>query len=485
MSHEHGIFLDHASTTPAHPDVVGLMLPFFGNHFGIPSLLTSGGIKARNALEEARQRVAALLGAKPGEIIFTSGATEANNLAVLGAVSAGRNRGRHLVVSAAEHASVLNIFRHLETRGFEVSRVEVDNSGRVDPERVRQSLRDDTILVSVQHANQETGAIQPVEEIGAMARERGILFHCDAVQSAGRVRLDMDTLQADLATISSHKLYGPKGAGALYIRSGTEIDPVIFGSGQERGLRPGTQNVACIAGFGLACSIALQHLESNSVLVTSLRESLEQQVTTRITGVRVNGSGVERLPHISSLSFEGVRADALAAYLDALDIVVSPRSTSGGPSPALAALGLDPEHAAGTVRVSFGWENKEREVRRTVEALERAAARARSFTRASRDRDVTVFTFPDREDAVHALERLDETDIDFSPVAKPAELMYAPCSAIALACLSSDQAEVGAILGEAGIALAGMHKPRPLERPLSRKARDFWDKVEQIRKKER
>lgn len=485
MSHAHDLFLDHASTTPAHPDVVGLMLPYFGNHFGIPSPFTNLGIKARDALEEARLRVAALLGAKPDEIVFTSGATEANNLAVLGAASAGRGRGRHLVVSAVEHSSVLNVFRHLETQGFEVSRIDVDDSGRIDPARVREALRDDTILVSVQHANHETGVIQPVEEIGAMAREKGVLFHCDAVQSAGRVHLDMNALQADLASLSSHKIYGPKGVGALYIRTGTGIDPAMFGSGQERGLRPGTQNVACIAGFGLACSIALRDMESNSVLVTSLRESLEQQVTTHITGVRVNGSGAARLPHISSISFKGTRADALAAHLDALGIVVSPRSRSGELSPALTALDLDPEYAPGTVRVSLGWENKERQVRRTVEVLEKAVARVRAFARASRDHDVTVFTFPDRKDAADAIKRLEESDTAISLVPRPTELMHGSCSATALACLSSDQAEVGAILGEAGIALAGMHKNRPPEHPMHRKARDFWDKVEQIRKRGR
>ncbi len=486
MSHAKELFLDHAATTPVHPDAVGLMLPFFGNHFGIPSSPSGLGLRSKRAVDEARSRVAALINASPAEVVFTSGGTEANNLAVLGAAFAGRTKGNHIVTTAVEHASVLNACRHLETRGFRVSVLPVDDQGRVDPEQVRQALCDDTILISVTHASNETGTIQPVEEIGAMARERGIVFHCDAVQCAGKVPLDVRALPVDLMSVSSHKLYGPKGAGALFVADPDAIEPVIFGSGQEQGIRPGTLNVPCVAGFGLACSIAQRDLENNGVLTASLRESLEQQVVNRIAGVKVNGAGAPRLPHIASLSFRGMPADDLAAHLDAVNIVVSSRCSPGIEGhempPALAALGLEREYASGTIRLSLGWENKEKQVRRAVESLAEAVESLRGFSAASRGRDVTVFTFPDRESAAAARESLGGSGLAFSLAARPPDLAHGPCSSIALACLSKDQTKVGALLGESGVTIAGMHKTRDEDRPMKKKEREFWDKVDRIKK---
>ena len=486
MSHARELFLDHAATTPVHPDVVGLMLPFFGNHFGVPSSPSGLGRRSKRAVDEARLRVAALINASPAEIVFTSGGTEANNLAVLGAACAGRKKGNHIVTTAVEHASVLNVCRHLESRGFRISVMPVDDQGRVDPEQVRQVLCDDTILISVVHASNETGTLQPVEEIGAMARERGIVFHCDAVQSAGKVPLDVRALHVDLLSISSHKLYGPKGAGALFVADRDAIEPVLFGSGQEQGIRPGTLNVPCIAGFGLACSIAQRDLENNSVLMTSLRESLEQQAVNRISGVKINGAGAPRLPHISSLSFKGVSADDLAACLDAEDIIVSSRYSPGiegrEMSPALAALGLEKEYASGTIRLSLGWENKEEQIRRTIKSLAGAIESLRGFAAASRGKDVTMVTFPDRESAAGAREILSGKGIAFSLAARPRDLAHGSCSSIALACLSKDQTKVGALLGENGITISGMHKAHDEDRPMKKKEREFWDKVEQIKK---
>lgn len=486
MSHAKELFLDHAATTPVHPDAVGLMLPFFGNHFGVPSSPSGLGRRAKRAVGEARSRVASLINASPAEVVFTSGGTEANNLAVLGAASAGRKKGNHIVTTAVEHPSVLNACRHLETRGFRVSVLPVDDQGRVDPGQVRETLCDDTILISVMHASNETGTIQPVEEIGAMARERGIVFHCDAVQSAGKVLLDVRALHVDLMSVSSHKLYGPKGAGALFVGNRDAIEPVLFGSGQEQGIRPGTLNVPCVAGFGLACSIAQRDLENNSVLMASLRESLEQQVANRITGVKINGAGAPRLPHISSLSFRGISADDLAAHLDAVNIVVSSRYSPGIEGhempPALAALGLEKEYASGTVRLSLGWENKEKQIRRTLESLAEAIESLRGFAAASQGKDVTMYTFPDRESAAAAWKSLRGSGFAFSLAARPRDLAHGSCSSIALACLSRDQIKVGALLGESGVTIAGMHKARDEDRPMEKKEREFWDKVERIKK---
>lgn len=486
MSHGKELFLDHAATTPVHPDVVGLMLPYFGNHFGIPASSSELGQRSRRAVEEARSRAAALINAEPGEIIFTSGGTESNNLALLGAASAGRRQGRHIVTSTGEHPSVLYACRHLEDLGFQVSYISVDDQGRIDPEKVLGALREDTILISIMHGNHETGTIEPVEEIGAVAREKGIPFHCDAVQSAGKIPIDMKSLPIDFLSVSSHKLYGPKGIGALFIRKGAKIDPVLFGSGQDQSIRPGTVNVPGIVGFGLACSIAQRDLENNGILITSLRESLEQQVTSRINGVRINGSCASRLPHISSMSFSRVQADNLAAHLDAVDIIVSSMDAQASDShePTVASSEVQPqqEYAQGTIRLSIGWENKEREIRRTVDRLEEAVKNIRKFSGVSRGGEVTVFTFPDKDNAAAALEVLHGSKIAFSLVSKPRELMQAACSNISLACLSTDRAEVGSILGEKGIAIAGMHAARPMEKPMKKKERDFWEKVGQIKK---
>jgi len=482
------LFLDHASTTPLHPDALGVMLPFFGNYFGMPSSLSDLGLRSRQALDEARSRVARLINAKPHEIIFTSGGTESNNLALLGAARAKGSKGRHVVTSQVEHPSVLGVCRHLEREGFRVTYVPVDDQGRVDPASIKNAVSDETLMISIMHANHVTGTIQPIREIGAIAGERGIIFHTDAVQSVGKVPIDMEELPVDLMSISSHKLYGPKGVGALYIRETAEIAPVIFGSEQERGIRPGAPNIPGIVGFGTACSMALRDLGSNGMLVASLRESLEQQASNRIQGIEVLGSGASRLPHIAHLLIEGVAGNSLAAHLETMGIIVSSgASLHSGEDHArvLDAMHVGSARIGNTIRLSLGWENKEEEIRRTVDCLEKAVARIRSFSKASDGRELCIFTFPDNGSAASAGDVLESGSIPFSFIEKPRDIMHASCSSIALACLSDDEERAGSVLGEHGIEISARHRMKPYSRVMERKEKEFWKKVELIKKAKR
>jgi cysteine desulfurase len=485
MSHAKELFLDHASTTPLHPDALGVMLPFFGNHFGTPSSLSDLGLKARLALDEARSRVAQLVNAKPHEIIFTSGGTESNNLALLGAAYAKGSRGRHIITSQVEHPSVLGVCRHLEREGFRVTYVPVDGQGRVDPASIKNAVSDDTLMISVMHANHVTGTIQPIAEIGAIARGRGITFHTDAVQSIGKIPIDMEELPVDLMSISSHKLFGPKGIGALYIRESAEIVPVIFGSEQERGIRPGTPNMPGIVGFGMACSIAAQDLESNSMLVTSLRESFEQQASNRIKGIEIPGSGASRLPHIVNFAIEGVAGESLAAHLETMGIIVSSGSSlyhSEDFSYVLEAMHVGRARIGNAIRLSLGWENKEKEIRHTVDCLDKAVTHIRNFFQASKGRDLSICTFPAKGNAVSAAEALESGKTPFTLIDKPQDIMHTSCSSIALACMADDQEKIGSLLGEHGIEISAMHRMRPRSKVMEKKEKEFWKKVELIKK---
>ncbi len=486
MSHTHQLFLDHASTTPVHPDVLGLMLPYFGYHFGSTGSFYELAQRSKVAVEEARSRVARLIGADPREIVFTSSGTESDNMAILGAAQAHRSRGNHIITSAVEHPAVLHACRHLEHQGFRVTCLPVDKDGLIDPALVEDAINDDTILISIMHANNEVGTIEPIAEIGKIAREKGITFHSDAVQSAGKIAIDVAELNVDLLSIASHKLYGPKGVGALYIRTKTKIAPLLFGSGQEQGLRPGTLNIPGVVGFGMACEVACRDLENNRVQMTALRESLEQQVLQRIPGTSVHGAGAPRLPHISSIAFEGLLADSIGASLDAKDISVS---TGSAPtlygkhvSHVLAAMNVSPELANATVRFSLGWENKEREVRKTLDCLEDSVTRLRDFSKASRSKEVSIFTFPDKAHAVSAHNLLKDRGIPYALTAKPEDIMQLLCAHIALACLSSDQHTIGALLGEHGIDITGTHRLQPQCRTATKKELEFWAKVAEIKK---
>jgi cysteine desulfurase len=375
------IYFDHSATTPIHPQVLGAMMSLFANHFGNPSSIHREGRLARAAVDDARSRVAALLGADPGEIVFTGGGTEADNLAVLGAAFAQQQGRNHIITSAIEHPAVANACRHLAQCGFAVTFLPVDREGRLNPEEVHRTLTDRTFLISVMLANNEIGTIQPLAEIGALARERGILCHTDAVQAVGKVPVAVAELGVDLLSLAGHKIYGPKGTGALYVRKGTVLAPITFGGHQEGGLRQGTENVPGIVGLGKACEIAGRELESQTAHLTGLRDLLERRIREEIPEVRVNGHGTYRLPHLLSLSFSGLSGEKLVRQLDLRGIAVSAGSAcaegSTSISPVLAALGVAREWAAGTVRFSLGRDNREEEIGRAVSILKPLVAKAR------------------------------------------------------------------------------------------------------------
>lgn len=479
MAHDHSIFLDHAATTPVHPQVLGLMLPFFGNHFAAPASPFTAGDTPRAALEQARGRVARLIGAQPSEIVFTASGTEANNLALLGRVGAMRG---HVIVSAVEHPSVLHAAHHLRGQGIPLTVLPVDADGLVSPASVQGAIRDDTVLISLQHASQETGVIQPACEIGRMARARGIAFHCDCIQSAGRIAVDVNTLHADLLAVSSHKLYGPKGAGALYVRQGTAISPILFGSSRENSLRPGTLDIPAVVGFGRACEEALAGLEKNAAHVKTLRDRLDQLIAGRLPGVTVNGSAVERLPHVSSISFEGVQADSLAAWLDLRGITASPRASifSKSSSPALSAMHIRPDLAFGTVRFSPGWENTASEIELVAEAVVDAVAALRDFARHVEKGPVCIATLLSKDHVERSLGYLRENGIPCAVTARPAELAHLPGPSIALAVPCQSRTDMERILHAHRIAVSGTHDIRGLCRVHAEQEQGFWDGVDEI-----
>ncbi len=376
------IYLDHGATTPSDPGVIAEMLTYLRESFGNPSSRHTFGREARDAVEKARVRVARGLGADPREIVFTSGGSEANYLALRGVACANRDRGRHLVVSRIEHHSVLDTGRDLEREGFEVSWIPVDGSGLVNPGDVAAALRPATILVSVMLANNEVGTIQPVREIAAHARAAGALVHTDAVQGFGKMPVDVRELGVDLLSISAHKIYGPKGAGAMYLREGTNWRPLNRGGGQERGRRPGTENVAGIVGLGMAVELAAGELEAEAARVGALRERLVEQVLARLPGARLTGHREQRVPHNAHFLIAGAAGFELLAGLDAEGVAVSAASAcaagSGASSHVLQAMGVPDELALGAVRVTLGRGNTTEEVDRFVEVLERLVGEIRS-----------------------------------------------------------------------------------------------------------
>jgi cysteine desulfurase len=360
------VYLDHNATTPIHPEVLIAMMPFLGGQFGNASSRHRFGDKPRAAVEEAAGRIAAAIGAEPEEVVFVSGGTEADNLAVQGVVRTASPGRRHVVTAAVEHPAVLAPCRFLEeTEGVAVTVLPVDGGGRVDPEAVREALCDDTVLVSIQTANNEVGTIQPVAEIGALCRERSVLFHTDAVQALGKIPVNVSDLGADLVSLSAHKVYGPKGAGALYVRKGVPLAPLVFGGGRAAGFRAGTDNVPGIVGFGKAVEVAEAGRETSAPVIAALRDRLEGALLGGIEGVRRNGHEGERLPNTSNLGFAGVEGDALLLALDDRGIAVSAGAAchagSGEPSGVLRAMGVGPE-AGGSIRFSLGFENTEPEM---------------------------------------------------------------------------------------------------------------------------
>lgn len=377
------IYLDYNAATPIRPAVLDAMRPYFDSRFGNASSVHSRGREAKRALEEARVAMASALGAREKEsIVFVSGGTEANNLAAKGAAWAARERGRHLVTSAVEHRATINAYRALEQRGFEVTYWPVDEGGLIDPERATRSLRADTTLISLMHANNETGVIFPIFEIGQLARERGIIFHVDAVQAFGRLPVDVEAQGVDLLTLSGHKIYGPKGIGVLYIRRGARIVPQMHGGEQERGVRAGTANVAAAVGMACAARLALESMQAECHRLRMLRDRLETGILGRITGTRRNGDRDRRLPNTSHISFQGVRGDSLVVALDLEGVEVSAGAACASGSPesshVLRAMGRRPEIDDDGVRFSLGAATTEAEIQHVLDLLPAVVERIRA-----------------------------------------------------------------------------------------------------------
>lgn len=377
------IYMDHAATTPVRPEVWEAMLPYFSTEFGNPSSVYSWGRSARKALDSARDKVAALLGASASEIVFTSGGSEGANLAIKGVAWADQNKGKHIITSAIEHHAVLDTVLWLETQGFEVTILPVDEYGLVDPAQVEAALRPDTILISIMHANNEVGTIQPISEIGALVRARGVRFHTDAVQTAGALDLNVDALNVDLLSISAHKFYGPKGVGALYVRKGVRLHPLIHGGGQEKRRRAGTENVAGIVGLAKAFELAQEEREAESARLQKLRDRLIEGLL-QIPHTRVNGSLERRLPNNVSVCFEFIEGESLLLNLDLRGIAASSGSacTSGSldPSHVLLAMGLSHEIAHGSLRLTLGRENTEADVDFVLQEIPGIVERLRAMS---------------------------------------------------------------------------------------------------------
>lgn len=378
------IYLDNAATTACAPEVVEAMLPYFTQTFGNASSVHAFGRESRRAIETARRQVArALNAAAPQEIVFTAGGSESDNWAIKGAAFARADKGRHIITSAIEHHAVLHTCQWLEKQGFEVTCLPVDAEGRVSVEHVERALRPDTVLVSVMTANNEIGTLQPVAQIGGLCRERGVLFHTDAVQAVGAIPVDVQAMHADLLSLSAHKFHGPKGVGALYVRKGVRLDNLVHGGAQERGLRAGTENLAGIVGLGKAIEMATAHLEDNAAHMTRLRDRLIAGIMERVPEVRLNGHPTDRLPNNCSLSFQGVEGEALLLRLDLAGIAGSSGSacTSGtlDPSHVLLAIGLPVAMAHGSLRLTLGADTTEEDIDAVLERLPPIVADLRSM----------------------------------------------------------------------------------------------------------
>jgi cysteine desulfurase len=369
------IYFDHAATTPLCDEAFAAMQPYLRENYGNPSSLHHMGKAAQYALEVARTQVAALLNARPAEVLFTSGATEGSNHALKGAAWHRRARGRHIIVSKIEHDAVMYPCEALEKEGFEITYVDVESDGIIDPERIKSTFRDDTILVSVMHANNEMGTLQPVREIGAMCRERNILFHCDAVQTVGHIPVDVRHMNVDLLTLSAHKFYGPKGAGALFIRRGVRINTLIDGGHQQKGRRGGTENVPGIVGMGAAAEVAARAIangEENAVAV--LRDQLIEGIEANVEGAFLNGHRTNRVPGVVNFSFDGIEGEGLILEMDAkAGVCLSTGSACAAgsldPSPVLLAIGRPNGLARAGTRFSLGRDNTKEEVDSVVQLL--------------------------------------------------------------------------------------------------------------------
>jgi len=377
------IYLDYAATTPAHPEVVQAMTPHWSEHFGNPSSIYSYGQEARGTIEDAREKVAELIGASPEEIIFTSGGTEADNFAIKGTVFAAKN-SKHIVTTAIEHHAVHETCSFLERHDFEVTYLPVDGHGLVDPDDLKKAITSDTILVSVMHANNEVGTVQPITELATVAREAGVYFHTDAVQTTGHIPTDVGELGVDMLSISAHKLYGPKGVGALYVRKGTRLVPFMHGGGQERNRRGGTENVAGIAGFGKAAEIARREMPEEAERLTAFRQRLIEGILGTIDNSRLNGHPEQRLPNNVNVSIDYVEGESMLLNLDLEGICASTgsacSSSSLEASHVLLAMGLAHEQAHASLRFTMGKWTETEHIDRVLEVLPAIVAKLRAMS---------------------------------------------------------------------------------------------------------
>ena len=379
------IYFDHNATTPVAPAVVEAVTRVLADSFGNASSVHHFGQQAKAVLDDARSAVAGLIGAEPSEVVFTSGGTEADNFALRGAAEAAEPAGRrHLISTTIEHEAVLTTLKALSRRGWRVTLLPVDASGIVAPDALREAITDDTALVSVMHANNEIGTVQPIQELAWIARERGAVFHTDAVQSAGKIPVDVRSLGVDLASLSAHKFYGPKGAGALWIRRGTRLTSILTGGKHERNRRAGTENVPAIAGFGAAASLAAKKLASEPRRLAALRDRLEDAVLATVKGTAINGVREPRVPNTTNISFENIEAESLLIALDLEGIAVSTGSAcSSGtlePSHVLRAMGLPTHRTQNSIRISLGAGNTDAEVDQFLEKLPRVVEKLRTVT---------------------------------------------------------------------------------------------------------
>ncbi len=376
--------MDHSATTPVAPEVLAAMLPYFGEKFGNASSLHRSGREAREALEDSRMKVAALLGAKAEEIIFTSGGTESDNLALKGIARKNQKHGKHIITTQIEHPAILETCRALEKEGFLVTYLPVNQEGLVELSTLEAAIRPDTILISVMHANNEVGTIQPLEEIGHLAAEKDIYLHTDAVQSVGKIPVNVDDLGLDLLSLSAHKLYGPKGVGALYIRKGTSLESIIQGGGHERGLRSGTENISGIVGLARAAELAEKNMPQEAERLTAMRDRLAELVLGKVKEAWINGTMKKRLPGNLNFGFKYVEGESLLLFLDSKGICVSTGSACSShklePSHVLMSLGLKPEECHGSLRITLGMSNTTEEVEYVAESIVEAVERFRGIS---------------------------------------------------------------------------------------------------------
>ena len=378
------IYMDHSATTPVKKEVLEEMLPYFSEFYGNPSSVYQLSSKSKLAIDKAREQVAKGMGAKKNEIYFTGGGSETDNWAIKGIAYRHREKGNHIITTKIEHHAVLHTCEYLQKQGFEVTYLDVDEYGMVRLEELEASIKDNTILISIMFANNEIGTIQPIKEIGEIARKHKVLFHTDAVQAVGSVKIDVNEMNIDLLSMSAHKLYGPKGVGALYIRQGIKIDPLIAGGAQERNKRAGTENIAGIVGTGKAVELAYEHLEENNRKLIALRERLIKGIQDKIPHVRLNGHPEKRLPGNVNFCFQFIEGEALLLSLDMVGVAGSSGSacTSGSldPSHVLLSIGLPHEIAHGSLRLSLGLSNTEEEVDYVVDQLTGIVDRLRKMS---------------------------------------------------------------------------------------------------------